>query len=335
MNRFPSQLILPRNHVVRAIAVLAALTPVAMATDYTWDGTSNFWNSTHWLPGAVVGPTLSTDTATINSGVVTFSINDSFGNAATLASPLITINNGGTLASGGKFNTMWNLAINGGTLLANGGVNNPFGAFGLKGTVTIGGTSVSTIAVGGVNGFETISLGHGANSFTTFNVADVTSSTAADLIVNAGLNANSGSTNIGMIKTGAGTMQLSAINTFTGNTLVSGGTLDITSTGVINATNLINVTDAALLNISGNVTVANNGTFAIGSGNGTTGTVVVNSGATLNIGNGASGTVGNTLIGGKIGNTGTAGAGTLTINGGAVNVAASGTGAGGIDGSRL
>ena len=181
MNRSPSKLTFPKNRVVNAMAVLAALTQMAVAADYTWDGTSNFWNSAHWLPGPVVGPTLSTDTATIDSGVVTFSINDSFGNAGTVASPQITINNGGTLASGGKFNTMWNLAINGGTLLANGGVNNPFGAFGLKGTVTIGGTSVSTIAVGGVNGFETISLGHGANSFTTFNVAD------ASICIGAGL----------------------------------------------------------------------------------------------------------------------------------------------------
>ncbi len=204
---------------------------------------------------------------TIDSGVVTFSINDSFGNAGTVASPQITINNGGTLASGGKFNTMWNLAINGGTLLANGGVNNPFGAFGLKGTVTIGGTSVSTIAVGGVNGFETISLGHGANSFTTFNVADVTSSTAADLIVNAGLNANSGSANIGLIKTGAGTMRLTATNTYSGATQVREGTLEING-GTIPGPGLIDigsvgVTQADFNLVSGSVTAGSQ--FVVGA----------------------------------------------------------------------
>ncbi len=316
-------------------ALLLLLPATAHATNYIWDGSTDFWNSLHWNPGLVAGPTLSTDTATINSGRVTFFGNDTFSDASTVASPLITINSGGTLASGGNFNTMWNLTMNGGTLLANGGVNNPYGSFGLKGTVTVGGSSVSTIAVGGVNGFETVSVGHGTNGNTTFNVADVTSSAAADLIVNAVLNNNGSSSGSGLIKTGAGTMQLNAMNTYPGNTLVSGGTLDITSTGGLNATNLINTTNNGLLNISGNVTVANNGVFAIGSGNGTAGTVVVNSGAALNIGNGAGATVGATLIGGKIGAPGTAGSGTLTINGGAVNVAAAGTGASSLDGTRL
>ena len=325
----------PKTYFTQVMAALAAMSATARATDYTWDGSADFWSSLHWNPGSVAGPTSPADTATISSGIVTFAINDTFGNGATATSPLITINSGGTLASGGKFNTMWNLAMNGGTLLANGGVNNPFGAFGLKGTVTVGGSSVSTIAVGGVNGFETVSLGHLSNGTTTFNVADVTSSAAADLIVNAVLNANGNNPGGGLIKTGAGTMQLNAMNTYTGNTLVTGGTLDISSTGGLNATNLINTTNDGLLNISGNVTVANNGVFAIGSGNGTAGTVVVNSGATLNIGNGAGATVGATLIGGKIGPTGTAGSGTLTINGGAVNVAAAGTGASSLDGSRL
>ena len=159
---------LPRRHLFLAAS--------ANAATYTWDGTANLWNSPHWNAG-VAGPTgaSNADSATINGGTVTFAGHDTFGNANTPSSPVITINNGGTLASGGFFNTMWNLTLNGGTLLANGGANNPYGAFKLSGTVTVGGSVASNISVG-AEANNTVTLGATDGGFTTFNVADVTAS---------------------------------------------------------------------------------------------------------------------------------------------------------------
>ena len=137
----------------RAFALAGAITCVsssALAAPFDWNGTNDTWTSLNWNAG-VGGPTGAdnTNSATINAGTVTFSGSDTFGNDATGASPVITINNGGTLASGGFFNTMWDLTLNGGTLLANGGAGPVNGAFKLSGTVTVGGSVASNISVGG------------------------------------------------------------------------------------------------------------------------------------------------------------------------------------------
>ena len=123
-SRYPTALILAGS-----IAALFAAQS-ALAAPFVWNGTNNTWTSLNWNAG-VGGPTgaSNANSATINGGTVTFSGNDHFGNDATAASPVITINSGGTLASGGWFNTMWNLTLNGGTLLANGGADVVYGAY--------------------------------------------------------------------------------------------------------------------------------------------------------------------------------------------------------------
>lgn len=300
------------------------------AADFVWDGTTNLWNSLHWNPGLVAGPTTSGNTATINGGQVTFAGNDTFGNATITTSPGINLNAGGTLASSNNFNAIVNLNINGGTLLSNGGVNSPYGAFALKGTVTVGGSTASNFTTG-TGSFNTISVGAGAGGgTTTFNVADVTGNSSADLLVGTVLN-NLQNVASGIIKTGAGTMQLSATNTYTGTTTVSAGTLSIASTGALSSAGNVNTTGGGLLDISGTLTMAANTYFAIGNGiASTTGTTILNTGANVNLGGNA------VLIGGNrpVSGTGT-GTGTLTINGGTLTVAAaSGTG-GGADNTRI
>ena len=197
---------------------------------FTWDGTANSWASAHWNAGGgrVSGPVgdSSHNSAIINGGTVTFAAGDTFGNALTMASPVITLYSGATLASGGFFNTIWDLALNGGTLLANGGLNSPNGAFALKGTVTIGGTAESNILVGTGN-FNTVSLGTGMGGNTTFDVADVSASPAPDLTIITVLNDNSNVAS-GLIKTGAGTLTLTGANTYTGATTVNAHTLTFT-----------------------------------------------------------------------------------------------------------
>ena len=294
-------------------AGVISLAAAANAAPFVWDGTDNTWTSPHWN-GGVGGPTggSNADSATINGGTVTFSGNDTFGNNATAASPVITINNGGTLASGGFFNTMWDLTLNGGTLLANGGAHPVFGAFKLSGTVTIGGSSASNISLGaGTNNNVTLGAADGGN--TTFNVADVTNSAVTDLTVSTVLSTIGSAS--GLIKAGAGTMTLTAANTYTGNTLVNAGTL-VVDGGTIAGPGIIDIganaaTPANFTLTSGSVTAG--GQFVIGA-HGSTGTAAINDGALQ-----VNGTI---YIGGYSEGTGT---GTITQTGGTV------TATGGID----
>jgi len=214
------------------------------AFDYTWDGTDNLWNSLHWLPGPVVGPTGNSPaiSAGINSGTVSFAKHDTFGIDSTPSTPVITIN-GGTLASGGWFNTMWNLNMGGGTLLANGGANASFPAFQLAGTLTVSGSTASTITAGS-GSFNMINLGGTGNSNLTVNVADVTGDTNADLIINAVLK-NRGSTGA-LTKSGLGTLKLSAENTYTGATTVDAGMLALGANNVLADTTAISLGSGTL-----------------------------------------------------------------------------------------
>ncbi len=204
----------------------------AHAATYTWDGTTNLWNSAHWNAGAglVAGPigASNANSAIINAGTVSFAGNDTFGASGTPSSPIITVNSGGTLASGGFYNTIWNLNLGGGTLLTNGGVNAAFPAFQLAGTVTVSGSVASTMNVGsGTNNM--INIGGTGNTTLTLSVADVTANASADLTINNVLQ-NIGAGPDGLAKTGAGTVVLNGANTYTGGTNVSAGTLIATTT---------------------------------------------------------------------------------------------------------
>lgn len=202
----------------------------AHAATYTWDGTNNNWNTAHWDAGAgLVSPNNAhANSFTISSGVVTFSGNDTFGQSGITSSPAITINTGGTLQSANTFTTIWNLNLAGGTLLANGGANGTFPAFRLAGTLSVTGDSASAINVGsGSNNM--INIGGTGNGTLTLDVADVTSSSAADLTINTVLKEQGviGS----LTKTGLGTVTLSAANTYTGVTTIDNGVLSVGTIG--------------------------------------------------------------------------------------------------------
>jgi len=154
---------------------------------------------------------------TINGGtleIATAAFN-ALGNPSIAA---ITINAGGTLLAANSVNNAHNLGaltLNGGTLASN-GVTSGFGNFVLR-NVTTGGSARSSIES------LTITIGGGANAFT---VNDAVAGT--DLLVSAAVLANG---TAGIAKAGAGTMELTGSNTYTGGTTISAGTLKLSGNG--------------------------------------------------------------------------------------------------------
>ena len=190
--------------------------------------------------------------------------------------------------------------------------------------ITLGAAQTWTTAIG-----QTLTVSGAVNNggnLLTLASADATGATTISGAISGGG---------GLTSRGAGLATLSGLNTYTGPTNVTAGTLDIAAGGAVSGTSLVNPTGGSVLTIEGSVSMAPNGTFAVGSANGNSGTINVNPGAVVNIGNGSGGTVGGTYIGGYINASGSGpGVGTLNINGGILNVAAAGTVNGG-DGSHL
>ena len=214
----------------------------------TIDGGTLAPNLVSGVANPVVSPLGNPQTAgrlvTIGSaGTLNFSSSDVMGNGGSTPQ-LKLVANGGTIRNNGNFfNALGPVDLNGGTLSSFGGINGSFPSFALRGTITVGGSAVSTISSTGAN--SQIGLG---TLGTTFDVADAVA--GSDLNVTAVL-ANWGSPlNAGALTmTGAGTMTLSGTNTYTGNTTVSGGTL------LVNGTN----TGAGLITVSGGATLGGTG----------------------------------------------------------------------------
>ncbi len=222
----------------------------------------------------------------------------------------------------GAFNQM----LNGVTALNLGGTtatSTPVVA-GAGGTLTIGGDVVYTATnnpLGGVISVSTLDLN---NTTRTFTVGDSTSATN-DLSVSSIIRNGS------LIKAGAGTLNLSGINTYAGGTTLNAGTILMSGSGTLGNTSSNLTTTAGTLDLNGTSqsvgtlsgtagTITNGGaaatfTFGNGNGSGTFAGVLAAGATTLNVTKTGSGTV--TLTGT---NTFT---GNLTVTGGLIAFATS------------
>jgi fibronectin-binding autotransporter adhesin len=238
----------------------------------------------------------------------------------------LVVNTGGQVASSsGVSNTLGAISLNGGTITANSGSSATSQGFYLRQTVTVGGSSASTMASTGTanSGFNLVS-GAGTN----FNVTDATGSTASDLVISAPLvNTATGALG-GMTKSGAGTLELSGSNRFGGIATVTDGTLKLTGsmTGY-EGTN----TNLAVGNLGIAVSPASGGTSTVlVSGGSFTGGANVANNASIAVGNNAGGTGVLTMTGGSVisgGNAtqrditaGRAGHGIVNVSGGSMTV---------------
>jgi autotransporter-associated beta strand protein len=218
-------------------------------------------------------PQIAGRTVTINTnGILSLdaSTSNEFGNGASTNSLRFIINQGGLMQITVGNATIGPVTLNGGTLNAVAGASAgpQYGAFEFSGDITVGGSAPSTIS-SGTGGILNLTV-NGLVANRTFNVGHITGNTNTDLMVSAALGVSGSSQGLaGLIKTGAGTMTLSAANNYSGNTFVSNGVLQITGSIGVNATNFVIISGGTLAGsgtINASVTNQSGGTLAPGAG---------------------------------------------------------------------
>jgi len=201
----------------------------------------------------------------------------------------ITVNSGGILNLKTNFNAGYSrsITINGGTLNStfyenNDGANyinnltlmNGAQVIGYKmrvgyhsaASIVVSGTSPSSISAG-------INMVRTGTSPLTFIVADVTGDDVADLTIPGVIRDydNGGFTNMPIIKSGDGTLELSAVNTHKGVITIDAGTISLAANSSLN---------------TGNGIVLNGGTLDMGAYTNTVGTLTVDADSNIASGSG-------------------------------------------------
>ena len=242
-----------------------------------------------------IGPGLLTVNA---SGVVTVGVDNMLGVGTVGITPSVFVN-GGTINAGNFDIQLINLTMNGGVLT--GSTNSPFGWFSY-GDITIETNPVSA----NIGGSQFIM--RNPNHDTIFDVA--AGGSGNDLTVSSPLAADgSGGGYLGLVKTGGGTLTLTATNIYSGATTVNGGLMLVN--GLLNSSN-VTVQAGAILGgsgtIQGETTVQAGGTVQGGNVCGS-GTLAV---AGLNLGNSGADVTYSSF---KVAGGGNVAATTLNVNG--------------------
>jgi autotransporter-associated beta strand protein len=227
----------------------------AAAASYNWGGGDSIWTDSS-ASGWNGGPPVSGDSATISNGTVAATTNNQQGGVT------LTVSGAGLFRSAGYYLSPGNLILaSGGTVsLQNTSHYANYGGGWLSATVTVtvSGNSAAGSFLTGDADHAFWNLGNG----TVFDVADVTGNADADLTVSAGLKDAVGSPDTtwnasGIVKTGAGTMLLSTVNTYSGGTTVDGGRL-VLATG--NAGGTGRIRGALVVNNGASVETTGDGT---------------------------------------------------------------------------
>jgi len=190
------------------------------------------------VTGSLGNPQAAGRQIVVGSGAsLSFANNDILGNNLSTPAAAVQIN-GGVVNNVNAANTAcyYNsfpslLLTNGGSLVVYGGVNTNYQAYQLRNLVTSSGALTNYIVVAGapVNAWTGIQVGANVvNSVTTFDVEPGASGTGlliAAPLTDGKLDAAGNSSTNGIVKLGAGTMELDAANTYRGLTTVSNGTL--------------------------------------------------------------------------------------------------------------
>ena len=175
-------------------------------------------------------------TITVNSGgtlllTATTGSSNTFGGGGMNASQIPTLVINGGIVQTGRFNTIGNVTLQNGGALTNSSTetSGSYGGYQFIGDVTVSGTGSGTL----INNSGSTRPDHLKNGTTTFTVADITASTAADLTVSTELTDGSGDYGGkgALVKAGAGTMAVSTRASYTGGTTISEGVLDLTGGG--------------------------------------------------------------------------------------------------------
>ncbi len=256
-------------------------------------GTATLTGSNSYSGGTTInGGTLRANRSTLGSGAVvinsggTLYANDQWVlcganpyNVAERNIGTLTINAGGTLQFDdvqGFANCATNLYLNGG--LVTGGPNNFRGDLCLYNgneQITAGGATTSTIAtvIGVTGNNNTITVDGGS----TLNISSV--------VKNSDWSNSGNPTPGGFIKAGGGTLNLSAANSYTGDTAINAGKIILT--GSLNNTSSASIATGAELAISGTLAasgnIVNNGTLVLtGAAQLSAGGTITNNGTLIN-----------------------------------------------------
>ena len=206
------------------------------------------------------------------------------GSANTLSGITLVVNQGGVFETGlnsngpGWWNKIGNVNLNGGVIHVGSGANTSnFQGLSLVGNVTVGGTTASTIDnfAGSDSSSNGVHLGQNGTGGVTFNVADVTADSNVDLVVATKLLDTSNVFNAsGLTKTGVGTLQLSAANSYTGGTSIAAGTVQVSGSGTLGVGN-VSLAGGSTLELAVSAAISDSATLSIDDG----GTVLLTGGA--------------------------------------------------------